>query len=245
MECGVVQTANLQVNLCFRLCILFKGQKVKTKSRFSWRLVVWFVFTCFCQWSKGVWHHWLFIQSSPPTYFPLLAFFPMPVSHFHTPFEGKEWRGERQINNISSPSLYSQKELDGEAVGMGVGGGEGCLQSAIENCCPYPERSVYTSCKVKQIDPGCRFMCATACKPPCLSSAITEHYCWFLSFFCSLFLPLFPSLHSCLCEMVFVFLDLCIIVCMFPTWVPGLDPEKHLGKPLADMEPYLKQVRNW
>lgn len=28
----------------------------------------------------------------------------------------------------------------------------------------------------------------------------------------------------------------------FPVRVPGLDPEKHLGKPLAEMEPYLKQV---
>lgn len=31
-------------------------------------------------------------------------------------------------------------------------------------------------------------------------------------------------------------------MCVLSMWMPGLDPEKHLGKSLADMEPYLKKV---
>lgn len=97
--------------------------------------------------------------------------------------------------------------------------GEGVLRPAIENCCPYPERSVYTTCKVKQIDPGCRFTCAAACKPPSLSSSITEHCCWSLSLslFSSLVFPV--SSYMCLCKMVFVFA--CVCVCAYIPHVDG------------------------
>lgn len=152
--------------------------------------------------------------------------------------------GKRQINKLSFQSLYSRRELDEEAAGMGrwiwV---RGVLWPAIENCCPYPERSVYTTCKVKQIDPGCRFTCAAACKPPSLSSSITEHCCWSLPL--SFFLSLFPSLFIHVSVWNGVCVCMCVFVPTFPTWMAGLDPGKHLGKPLADMEPYLKQVSDW
>lgn len=157
--------------------------------------------------------------------------------------------GKRQINKLSFQSLYSRRELDEEAAGIG-GGRRGCwegvLWPAIENCCPYPERSVYTTCKVKQIDPGCRFTCAAACNPPSLSSSITEHCCWSVSLSLFLFLSLFSlSHHTFVCAKWRLCLHVCVFVSTFPTWMAGLDPGKHLGKPLADMEPYLKQVSDW
>ena len=241
--------------------------------------------TCLClgserQWAciLGAWHHRVFIQklssNLPPPFFSLPCLWVTSMHHFR----GRG--GKRQINKISFQSLYSQRELDEGAAGRWEGG-VGGLRPAIENCCPYPERSVYTTCKVKQIDPGCRFTCVfvrlpvnlPACHlqslflirtlplslfppPPLLSHSILS----FLPFF-SIPVPLQnpppppPSLpllfpYVCLC----VYLCFCVYRCVyvshvpvlrFPTWVPGLDPEKHLGKPLADMELYLKQVTDW
>lgn len=86
--------------------------------------------------------------------FPLLLFSPMPVSHFHAPFQGKG-REKANKQDLFPEFMFSK----GTGWGGGGRGGVGGLRPAIENCCPYPERSVYTTCKVKQIDPGCRFTC--------------------------------------------------------------------------------------
>lgn len=91
----------------------------------------------------------------PPPSSLLLLFSPMTVSHFHA-FQREE-EGKRQINNISFQRLCSQKRT--KWGGGGRRGDVGGLRPATENCCPYPERSVYTSHKVKQIDPGCSFTC--------------------------------------------------------------------------------------
>lgn len=122
----------------------------------------------------------------------------------------RERGGKRQINKISFQSLYSQRERDEGAAGEG---GVGGLRPAIENCCPYPERSVYTTCKVKQIDPGCRFTCVFVRLPVNLPA------CHLQSLFSvpdqtSLSLPLFP--YMCLCEMVFVrvYFGLCVSLCV-------------------------------
>ena len=156
--------------------------------------------------------------SSPPASSLLLLFSPMPVSHFHAPFQG-EGEGKRQINKISFQSLYSQRELDEGAAGRG---GVGGLRPAIENCCPYPERSVYTTCKVKQIDPGCRFTCVFVRLPVNLPA------CHLQSLFSvpdqtslSLSLSLSFSLHTCvcLCVCVPVFVYRCVYVRMSPVCV--------------------------
>lgn len=166
----------------------------------------------------GAWHQWVYTAPLPPTAPPLppRSLFSLPclwVTSMHH-FRGRRG-GKRQINKLSFQSLYSRRELDEEAAGIGGGGGgcwEGVLWPAIENCCPYPERSVYTTCKVKQIDPGCRFTCAAACNPPSLSSSITEHCCWSVSLSLSLFLSLFssPIIHLSVRNGVCV----CMCVCL-------------------------------
>lgn len=92
-------------------------------------------------------------------------------------------------------------------------GGVGGLRPAIENCCPYPERSVYTTCKVKQIDPGCRFTCVFVRLPVNLPA------CHLQSLFSvpdqtSLSFSLFLSLQMCvcvkLCISVFVYGSVCV-----------------------------------
>lgn len=199
----------------------------------------------------GAWHQWVYTASLPPTCPPPpppppCCLFSLPCLWVTSMHRFRGWRGgKRQINKLSFQSLYSRRELDEEAAGMEGGFGRGVLWPAIENCCPYPERSVYTTCKVKQIDPGCRFTCAVACNPPSLSSSITEHCCWsfslslfrFLSLFSSHFIHVSVQNGVCVCT--------CVFASTFPTWMAGLDPGKHLGKPLADMEPYLKKVSEW
>lgn len=164
------------------------------------------------------------IHSSSPAYRPppSRSLFSLPclwVTSMHH-FRGRRG-GKRQINKLSFQSLYSRRELDEEAAGIGGGGvcWEGVLWPAIENCCPYPERSVYTTCKVKQIDPGCRFTCAAACNPPSLSSSITEHCCWSVSLSLSFPLSFFLSHHTFVCEMAFVFA--CVCVCVYIPHVDG------------------------
>ena len=144
------------------------------------------------------------LLQSPPPLFSLPCLWVTSMHHFR----GRG--GKRQINKISFQSLYSQRELDEGAAGRWEGG-VGGLRPAIENCCPYPERSVYTTCKVKQIDPGCRFTCVFVRLPVNLPACHLQ----------SLFLirtppppPLSPfSFHTCayVCISVFV----CITVCMF------------------------------
>lgn len=112
--------------------------------------------------------------------------------------------GKRQINKISFQSLCSQRELDEGGSGRGGAGG---LRPAIENCCPYPERSVYTTCKVKQIDPGCRFMCVFVRLPVNLPA------CHLQSLFSvpdQTSLPLSLS-HTCVC----VKWCLCVYFCLW------------------------------
>lgn len=130
-----------------------------------------------------------------PFFCSLLLFSPLPVSHFHAPFQGSKG-GKRQINKVSFQSLYSQRGLSVEAAGEG---GVGGLRPAIENCCPYPERSVYTTCKVKQIDPGCRFTCVFARLPVNLPACHLQSM-----FFTTDQTPLSLFAFLCLCEMLCV-----------------------------------------
>lgn len=63
------------------------------------------------------------LHPNPPP--PRLFSSPMPVSHFHAPFQGEGGGGKRQINKLSFQSLYSRRELDEEAAGSGGGFGRG------------------------------------------------------------------------------------------------------------------------
>lgn len=68
-------------------------------------------------------------------------------------------RGGKKANkqDLFPEFMFSKgTRLGGGAAGKRFLGG---LRLETENCCPYPKRSVYTTCKVKQIDPGCRFTC--------------------------------------------------------------------------------------
>lgn len=94
-------------------------------------------------------------------------------------------------------------------------GGAGGLRPAIENCCPYPERSVYTTCKVKQIDPGCRFTCVFVWLPVNLPA------CHLQSLFAvpdqtslSLSLYVCVCVQLCLCVCISVFVCWCVYICM-------------------------------
>lgn len=113
------------------------------------------------------------IRNSPPPSSPFLWVTSMQR------FRGRG--GKSQINKISFQSLCSQRER----VGWGLWGG---LWPATANCWPYPERSVYTTRKVKQIGPRRRF------EPPC---------CHLQSLCSSSDLPL------CLCCLCF-----CIFICV-------------------------------
>lgn len=70
-----------------------------------------------------------------------------------------------------------------------------------------------------------------------LSPSLSLSLFLFLSCFPHLFIHVSVRNGVCVC--------MCVFVPTFPTWMAGLDPGKHLGKPLADMEPYLKQVSDW
>lgn len=160
----------------------------------------------------GEW--WVVSLSMPPlsmhakltgtSFFPLLLFSLMPVSHSHASFQG---RGEkRQINKISFQSLCSQRELAVQ------GAGKGALRSlwlAIENCCPYRERSVYTICKVKQIDPGWRFRSVFVWLPVNLPTCHLQSLSQFL------IRPLFLSPPSRLVCVLGVCVCICLCLCCF------------------------------
>lgn len=140
----------------------------------------------------------------------------MPVSHFHAPFQGKEGREKANKQVLFPEFIFSKGTRWGGSGHWEIRGvcWEGVLWPAIENCCPYPERSVYTTCKVKQIDPGCRFTCAAACNPPSLSSSITEHCCWSVSLFLFLFLSLFSSPIKPLSVRNGVCVCMCVCLCL-------------------------------
>ena len=208
--------------------------------------------TCLClgserQWAciLGAWHHRVFIQklsSNPP---PLL-FSPMPLSHFHAPFQGKG-REKANKQDLFPEFIFSKgtRRGGGGAMGGGRGGSAASNWKLLplpgEICVHYLQSQTNRSRVQVYV-----CVCATARKPPCLSSSITVP---------DQNSPPSPSLpllfpYVCLC----VYLCFCVYRCVyvshvpvlrFPTWVPGLDPEKHLGKPLADMELYLKQVTDW
>lgn len=157
-------------------------------------------------------------------------------------------RGEtRQINKISFQRLCSQRGLDVHGVGKGalgefVAGSWKLLPLQREICVHYLQSQTNRS-RVQVLE----CFCVTARKPPCLSSSITESVSDQTSFCLSLSLPLFLSLHVCT-MFVFVYSPLFVLLCEFSSafsmWMPGLDPEKHLGKSLASMQPYLKQVQH-
>lgn len=89
----------------------------------------------------------------------------------------------------------------------------GSLWLAIENCCLYRERSVYTTCKVKQIDPGCRFRRVFVRLPVNLPACHLQSLSPFLirPFF-SLSLSLLVCVHGvCVC----VFVSVCVALLMF------------------------------
>lgn len=177
-------------------------------------------------------------------------FFSLPflwVTSMHH-FRGRG--GESQINKISFQSLCSQRELVGVGgCGRRIGGEGGSVASNWkllplpgEICVHYLQSQTNRSRAQVYM-----CVCATARKPPCLSSSITVLCCWSdRALSRSLSVHTFVCLQWCLC----LYFCLCVLLCVhsyvsLPTCVPGLDPEKHLGKPLADMEPYLKQVIGW
>lgn len=126
--------------------------------------------------------------------------------------------GESQINKISFQSLCSQRELVGVGgCGRRIGGeGGGGMWPATENCCPYPQRSVYTTCKVKQIDPGRRFTCVFVRLPVNLPACHLQSLCC-VADPTALSLSFSVCAYVCLFAMVFVFvfLSLCIALCTF------------------------------
>lgn len=166
------------------------------------------------------------------------------MSHFHAPFQGKG-RGKPNKQDLFPEFMFSKGTCWGGGLWVKDWGGGGGLWPATENCCPYPERSVYTTCKVKQIDPGRRFTCVFVRLPVNLPACHLQSLCC-VADPTALSLSFSVCLQWCLC----LYFCLCVLLCVhsyvsLPTCVPGLDPEKHLGKPLADMEPYLKQVIGW
>lgn len=180
----------------------------------------------------GAWHQWVYIQSSyppPPTFFPLPCLWVTSMHHFR----GRRRREKANKQALFPEFIFSKGTRWGGSRHGGADLGEGVLRPAIENCCPYPERSVYTTCKVKQIDPGCRFTCAAACKPPSLSSSIIEHCCWFLSLSLSFPLLFSPSLHTCVC----VKWCLCLHVCVC-AYIPHVD-----GRPGSRKA--LRKISGW
>lgn len=70
---------------------------------------------------------------TPQASFPL----PVPVSHFHVPFQGSRGREKTNKQGLSPEFMFSKGD-------WGEGQREG-LWLAIEHCCPYPERCVYAA----------------------------------------------------------------------------------------------------
>lgn len=98
----------------------------------------------------------LYAYKTPHHPFLPFLFSPRPVSHFHAPFQGKG-REKANKQDLFPEFMFSKRAKCMRGGGSGHGCVGGGLWPEIENCYSYPERSVYTTCKVKQIDPGCRF----------------------------------------------------------------------------------------
>lgn len=138
------------------------------------------------------------------------------MSHFHAPFQGKG-RGKPNKQDLFPEFMFSKGTCWGGGCGRRIGGeGGGGLWPATENCCPYPERSVYTTCKVKQIDPGRRFTCVFVRLPVNLPACHLQSLCC-VADPTALSLSFSVCAYVCLFAMVFVFvfLSLCIALCTF------------------------------
>lgn len=148
-------------------------------------------------------------------------FFSLPflwVTSMHH-FRGRG--GESQINKISFQSLCSQRELVGVGVvGEGFGGGASVasnwklLPLPGEICVHYLQSQTNRSRAQVYM-----CVCATARKPPCLSSSITVLCSWSdrtLSLVLCLCICLSVCNGVCVCISVFVYCFVYIHMCLFP-----------------------------